>query len=107
MRHSVNNLAQGWRKLDYGLGFDVEIAMGYATLGEIGFEGQLHYGAIGSVLDLASRMCDEAKGGQILITQRVHLEVEHLVDAAPIGELALKGFHRPVHVLNVAGLKAS
>ena len=80
--------------------------MGYATLGQVGFEGRLHYGAIGSVLNLASRLCDEAEAGQILVTQRVYAEVEEMAEAEPIGELPLKGFLKPVLALNVTGLKA-
>jgi class 3 adenylate cyclase len=81
------------------------IAHGYATLGMIGFEGRVDYGAIGPVVNLAARLCSEAQGGQILISQRVYTAVEELVEAEPVGELALKGFHKPVPTFNVVGLR--
>jgi class 3 adenylate cyclase len=71
----------------------------------IGFEGRVDYGAIGPVTNLASRLCDEAKGGQILINQRVYVVLEALLDAEPLGELSLKGFLQPVPVFNVVGLQ--
>jgi adenylate cyclase len=105
MRRKVGDLIGKWRKHGYDLGFGVGIAMGYATLGRIGFEGRLDYAAIGTVTNLASRLCDEARPGQILISRRVHLAVEEIVEAEPLGELTLKGFHRPVPAHNVVGLK--
>jgi class 3 adenylate cyclase len=105
MRERAAELAGMWRKRGHQLDFGVGIAMGYATLGRIGFEGRFDYGAIGTVTNLASRLCGEAQGGQILISQRVHTEVEELVEAEPVGEVALKGFHRPVATYNVLGLK--
>lgn len=104
MHREVGRLIERWGKRGFELGFGVGIAMGYATLGQIGFEGQFHYGAIGSVLNLASRLCDKTEPGQTLITQRIHAEVEDLVEATALGELTLKGFHRPVPVFNVVGL---
>ena len=77
----------------------------YATLGQIGFEGRFHYGAIGTVLNLASRLCDAAKAGQILLTQRVHADVEDIADVEPVGDLELKGFAKPVPTLNLLALK--
>ncbi len=106
MRERVSELAAAWRKRGYELGFGVGIALGYATLGTIGFEGRLDYGAIGPVTNLASRLCDESRGGQILVSQRVHAAVEDLVEAEPVGEFALKGFHRPIPVHNVLRLKS-
>jgi adenylate cyclase len=94
-----------WRKLGYELDFGVGIAQGYATIGAIGFEGRLDYGAIGTVTNLAARLCGEAKPGQILIPQRLLGATDELVEAEPIGELNLKGFHRPVTAHNVLGLK--
>jgi len=82
------------------------IALGYTTLGRIGFEGRFHYGAIGTVLNLASRLCDEAEAGQILVTQQVNTEIEEIAETAPVGDLALKGFLKPVPAFNVTGLKA-
>jgi class 3 adenylate cyclase len=83
----------------------VGIAQGYATIGAIGFEGRLDYGAIGSVTNLAARLCAEAPPGQILISQRVLAEAGALVDAEAVGELHLKGFQRPVPAYSVRGLK--
>jgi len=101
MRAGVGELQAKWLKRNHQLGFGVGISMGYATLGKIGFEGRFDYAAIGTVVNLASRLCDEAKGGQILISQRVYTEVEGLVEAEAIGELTLKGFSRPVVTYNV------
>lgn len=81
------------------------IAQGYATLGMIGFEGRVDYGAIGPVTSLASRLCDEARSAQILISQRVYSALEELVEVEPLGELNLKGFHRPIATYQVTGLK--
>jgi class 3 adenylate cyclase len=106
MRQRVGELTGTWRKHGYQLDFGVGIALGYATLGKIGFEGRFDYGAIGSVTNLASRLCDEARGGQILLSQRVYAQVEELVEAEPVGELTLKGFHRPVTTYTVLRLKA-
>jgi adenylate cyclase len=92
---------------DATLGLSIGIALGYATLGRVGFEGQFHYGAVGSVMNLAFRLCDQARGGQILATQRVYAAVEEFADMEPIGELTLKGFHRPVPAFQVLGLKGN
>ena len=105
MEKQMDELTEKWRKHGYQLGFGVGIAQGYATLGMIGFEGRVDYGAIGPVTNLASRLCDEAQGGQILISQRVYAAVEELVEAEPAGELPLKGFHNPVPTFNVVGLR--
>ncbi len=105
MREAVDGLVGVWRKRGYELGFGVGITLGYATLGQIGFAGRFHYGAIGSVLNLASRLCDKARSGQILISKRVYAEVDDLVEVEPIGELALKGFSKPVVAFNVVRLR--
>ncbi len=106
IRERVKGLAQTWRKRGHELGLGVGIAQGYATMGTIGFEGgRRDYGAIGMVTNLASRLCDEAAAGQILISQRVHAAVDDLVEAEPIGELTLKGFSRAVAAYNVVRLK--
>ena len=105
MRVAVDGLVERWRKRGYDLGLGVGIAVGYATLGQIGFEGRFHYGAIGTVLNLASRLCDAAKAGQILLTQRVYADVEDLAEVEPIGDLELKGFARPVPTMNLLALK--
>lgn len=105
MRERVKELTLKWRKLGYELDFGVGIAQGYATIGAIGFEGRWEYGAIGSVPNLAARLCGEAKPGEILIPQRLLGRVEELVEAEPVGELSLKGFHRPVAAYNILRLK--
>ena len=105
MRARVGELATRWRKLGFDLDFGVGVAQGYATLGAIGFEGRWDYGAIGSVTNLAARLCSEAKAGQILISRRVYTAVEDLVEATPVGELALKGFSRPIPTYDVAKLR--
>jgi class 3 adenylate cyclase/PAS domain-containing protein len=106
MRDSVGALARGWQKRGFALGFGVGIATGYATIGTIGFEGRLDYGAIGTVTNLAARLCGEAQDGQILISSRIFSKVEPDVEVEPVGELALKGFHRPVFAHNVTGIRA-
>jgi len=105
MRERVDELMRGWRKLGYELDFGVGIAQGYATIGAIGFEGRWDYGAIGTVTNLAARLCGEAQPGQILVSRRLHGVVEDFVTAEPVGELSLKGFSRPVTAYNVTGLK--
>jgi adenylate cyclase len=105
MRSRVAELKTRWRKRGHQLEFGVGIALGYATLGKIGFEGRFDYAAIGPVTNLASRLCDEAKGDQILVSQRVFSAVEVLVETETVGELSLKGFSRPIAVYNVLGLR--
>lgn len=105
MRVAVDGLVERWRGRGHDLGLGVGIAVGYATLGQIGFEGRFHYGAIGTVLNLASRLCDAAEAGQILLTQRVYTDVEDLAEVEPIGDLELKGFARPVPTMNLLALK--
>lgn len=105
MRARASQLDTGWRKRGYDLGFGMGIAMGYATLGRIGFEGRFDYGAIGSVTNLASRLCDEAAAGQILMSRRVCSVVEDLVEVEPIGHLQLKGFQRPIEAFNAVRLR--
>ncbi len=107
MRDRVGELARGWRRLGFELDFGVGIAIGYATLGEIGFEGRHDYGAVGAVSNLAARLSDEAKGGQILVSQRVHALVEELVEAEPAGEVRLKGFLKPVVAFNIVALRSA
>ncbi len=105
MRERVGELARGWRKLGFELDFGTGIAIGYATLGSIGFEGRHDYGAIGSVTNLAARLSAEAKGGQILVTQRVHALVDDLIEAEPVGDVQLKGFVKSVVAYNVVRLR--
>ncbi len=104
MRDRVRELSVKWRKLGYELDFGVGIAQGYATIGAIGFEGRLDYGAIGTVTNLAARLCGEAKPGQILASQRLLGKVEDVVEVEQVGELTLKGFHRPVTAYNIVRL---
>ena len=104
MRESMEDLTAQWRRLGFELQVSLGIAQGYATIGAIGFEGRLDYGAIGSVTNLASRLCTEAAPGQILISQRVHAEAGALVEAEPVGDLRLKGFQRPVAAYSVQRL---
>jgi adenylate cyclase len=105
MRARFADLAVRWRKLGYELAFGVGIAVGYATIGRIGFDGRFDYGAIGNAVILASRLSSEAMGGQILLSQRAFAAVEDIVEADSVGELALKGFSRPVPAVNVIALR--
>jgi class 3 adenylate cyclase len=105
MRSRVAELKVGWRKRGHQLDLGVGIAQGYATLGKIGFEGRFDYAAIGTVTNLAARLCDEAKGDQILVSQRVYSAVERIVEAETVGELSLKGFSRPIPVYNIIDLR--
>ena len=105
MRQRVGELTETWRKRGHQLDLGVGIAQGYATLGKIGFEGRFDYAAIGPVTNLAARLCGEAAGGQILISQRICAAVEALAVTEPVGELSLKGFVRPVPAYTVCALK--
>jgi adenylate cyclase len=107
MRERVSGLAIGWRKRSYDLALGVGIAQGYATIGAIGFEGRWDYGAIGTVTNLAARLCGEAKGGQILVHQRVATTIEDLANLEEIGPLTLKGLLRPVAAFSVIGLRGT
>ena len=104
MRERVNEMSIGWRKHGYDLSLGIGIAQGYATIGAIGFEGRLDYGAVGTVTNLAARLCDEAKGGQILTNRKTLGEFEHLVDVENIGELHLKGFAKPISAFGITAL---
>jgi adenylate cyclase len=101
MRADVGELAGKWRKHGHELGFGVGIAQGYATLGRIGFEGRFDYAAIGTVVNLAARLCSEAADGQILIDRKVNAAVETLATTERVGEFTLKGLHRAVTTFNV------
>jgi class 3 adenylate cyclase len=107
MRHEMDDLTQQWHKRGHQLAFGMGIAQGYATLGMIGFEGRVDYAAVGPATNLASRLCDAAQGGNILISQRVFAAVEELVEAEPVGELSLKGLRHPVPAYNVVRLKGN
>jgi adenylate cyclase len=106
MRQTVEALTARWRKLGHELDFGVGIAQGYATIGAIGFEGRWDYGAIGTVTNLAARLCGEARPGQILVSRRLYGAVDTLIDAEPVGELSLKGFAKPVSAFNVLRARA-
>jgi class 3 adenylate cyclase/CheY-like chemotaxis protein len=101
MRDKVEELSQYWSRQGYTLGFGIGIAAGYATLGQIGFEHRREYSAIGGVPNLASRLCDEARPGQILIAQRALSTIERSVKVSHVGDLKLKGFHRPIAAYDV------
>jgi adenylate cyclase len=104
LREEMAELTPRWRKRGYDLDFGAGIALGYATCGEVGFEGRSDYAAIGSVTNLASRLADESTGGQILIEQRLYAEVEDDVEVESIGELTLKGFQRPIAAFNIVAV---
>jgi class 3 adenylate cyclase/HAMP domain-containing protein len=96
MRDTIGGLTDKWRNRGHNLGFGIGIALGYATLGQIGFEQRLEYAAIGSVTNLASRLCDEAEANQIVVSRRVYGMVEPWVEGRPIDDLNLKGFNHPI-----------
>ena len=103
VREALGALTSTWSRLGHEIGFGIGIAHGFATLGTIGFEGRFDYAAIGTVSNVASRLCDEAKPGQILISPRVLMKVEKAVQVEPVGEFELKGIRRPLAAYNVLG----
>jgi adenylate cyclase len=105
LREEMAELTPRWRKRGYDLDFGAGIALGYATCGEVGFEGRSDYAAIGAVTNLASRLADEAMGGQILIAPRLYAEIEDAVEVEPVGEVTLRGFQRPVAAFNVVAVR--
>src|SRR4029453_2092145 len=105
MRGQIRVLGAEWRRRGYDLDLGMGIAKGYATIGAIGFEGRRDYASIGSVTNLAFRLCAEASPGQILISQRIYAAVPELVEAKEVGPLQLKGFPRPVGAYKIAQLK--
>jgi adenylate cyclase len=105
MRDEVGKLAVKWRKYGHELGFGLGISHGYATMGRIGFEGRYDYSAIGSVVNLAARLCGEAGAGQIMVDRKVYAAIEAIADVEQAGELQLKGFHRPVVAFDVRTLR--
>jgi len=106
MRERVAGLAVGWKKTGFDLDFGIGISHGYATLGAIGFEGRVDYGAIGTVTNLSARLCAEAKPGQVLLSQRVMTAVEGIAESEPVGDVSLKGISRPVKVYNLLRLRS-
>jgi adenylate cyclase len=105
MRDRVKELRTTWRKKGYDLDLGVGVSSGYATLGTMGFEGRMDYGTVGNLPTLASRLCAEAKGGQILTDQKTMSRLEDAFEAEPVEELNLKGIHRPVAAFNIIGIK--
>jgi adenylate cyclase len=105
MRERVSTMVRRWSRLGYELNLGIGIAQGFATIGAIGFEGRWDYGAIGSVTNLASRLCGEAKPGQILMSRKVFASTEAIVDAELVGDLHLKGFPKPVACYQLLGLR--
>jgi class 3 adenylate cyclase len=106
MRDAVARLGEAWRRRGHALELGIGITNGYATLGAIGFDERQDYAAIGTVTNQAARLCEAAAGGQVLISERLRSELESLVETQPIGELALKGFQRPVAAHNVLRRRA-
>ena len=104
MRARIRELAESWVRRGHDLGFAVGIAQGFATLGRIGFEGRLDYAAIGSVTNLAARLCAEAEPWQILVTQRVISSADGIAVCNDVGDLTLRGFSRPIRAFDVKGL---
>jgi adenylate cyclase len=107
MRECFARLAAEWRNRGHDLGFGMGIAHGFATLGRIGFEGRFEYSAVGSVVNLAARLCAQAGSGQILIDPKVRIEIQMLAEVEPAGEFLPKGFSRQVKTFNVVGLHGS
>ena len=105
MRERVAPLVQRWHRLGYQLDLGIGIAQGYATIGAIGFEGRWDYGAIGSVTNLAARLCGEARAGQTLMSKRVWAATEEVARSALVGEVELKGFSRPISTYELLGIK--
>ena len=106
MRDAIGAMTDKWRRMGHDIGFGIGIAHGFATLGTIGFEGRFDYAAIGTVSNVASRLCDEAKPGQILISPRVLMEIEDAIAVEPVGEFTLKGIRRPLAAYNVLTARA-
>jgi adenylate cyclase len=102
MRDRVATLVESWSRLGHDLGFAVGIAQGFATLGRIGYEGRFDYAAIGTVTNLAARLCAEADAGQVLVSQRVFSAVDDVVVGESVGALKLKGFSRPIRAFAVS-----
>jgi adenylate cyclase len=106
IRERVGSIAEAWLRRGYSLGLGIGIAQGFATIGAIGFDGRWDYGAIGTVTNLAARLCGEAASNQILISRPVHAQLESLLDVEPPQALTLKGFQRPIDCFSVRGMKA-
>jgi adenylate cyclase len=107
MRTRVRALAERWSRQGHDLALGIGIAQGYATLGRIGFEGRFDYAAIGSVTNLASRLCDDAEPWQILTTERVFAGAGASVVAEDAGERQVRGFSRTFRAFDIKGVDAS
>jgi adenylate cyclase len=107
MREQAAQLGERWRKLGYDLGLAIGVAQGFATMGAIGFEARLDYAAIGSVTNLAARLCAEASSGEILVNGKTLAPVESLVRVESLGVLELKGFSAPVPAYRIVGLASA
>lgn len=105
MHATMTDRTARWRRRGHELDFSVGIALGYATIGRIGFDGRYDYGAVGSVMNLASRLCDQAATGETLVSERVLAEIEPFVEAEPAGEFTLKGFPKPLPAFRLLGVK--
>jgi class 3 adenylate cyclase/CheY-like chemotaxis protein len=105
MREVMSRLSADWRRHGYTLGFGVGIAYGHATLAQLGFEGRFEYEPNGPVVNLAARLCEEARSDQILISARVEAAIDDVVEVEPVGDLTLKGFARPVPAFNVLSIR--
>jgi class 3 adenylate cyclase len=105
IRATFERIREPWLKLGHPIGLGLGIASGYATLGLVGFQGRTDYTAIGGVVNVAARLCDRARDGQILIGQRAYNDVESLLDAEPLGAFELKGVRNKVETYSVLGLK--
>ena len=106
VRDAIGALTANWSRLGHEIGFGIGIAHGFATLGTICFEGRFDYAAIGTVSNVASRLCDDAKPGQILISPRVLMAIEDAITVEPVGEFSLKGIRRPLAAYNVVAAKS-
>jgi class 3 adenylate cyclase len=105
MRDRIKELRTEWLQKGYDLDLGIGLVAGHAAVGNIGFEGQMDYGAVGNVTNLASRLCGAAQGGQIFTDEKTLAQIESLVEAEPLNELYLKGFSRPVRAFNIVGLR--
>jgi class 3 adenylate cyclase len=105
MRERFAELAVGWHRRGYDLGLGIGIALGYATLGRIGFEGRYDYAGVGAVTNMAARLSSAAAAGEILVSQRMHGVIEESVTTEPAGDLSLKGFSHPVPAFRVTGIR--
>ena len=106
MRAQIGTLTNKWRRFGHELGFGIGIASGHATMGNVGYKGRFQYLATGTVVNVGSRLCAQAVDGQILIDGRVHMAIELMAKVEPLGELDLKGLHRPIPAFNVRELTA-